>query len=151
MINPPGPADAPPTPSKETMARVGALVGRFGLLLLAAFVTSSLRLPFSVAAIGFATWGVVVGVQAILAVHRAKIRTPLLPALVLGVGLTGLMVVSFLFSSLLWPLEAARQECLDAALTQAARERCEEEFAEGLTSWVERIVPRQVGNLTNNG
>ncbi|HEY5518634.1 MAG TPA: hypothetical protein VIK17_03200 [Cellulomonas sp.] len=104
----------------------------FGLLLLAGVVTSALPLPWQAASLVFIVAALVVGVRALRSVWRAGLRGMLVPMLTIGLVFTALMSVSMASLLALWPVQLDRQDCLQGALTIAARETCQVTFQNAL-------------------
>ena len=115
-------------------------VTHFGLLVLAALVTSSLPLPWQVAGLVFAVAAIGVGIRALVAVWKAGLRGTLVPVLVVGLVLAGLMSISLTAMLALWPVQVELQDCRRDALTIAAREACEEQYQESLVERLERAT-----------
>jgi hypothetical protein len=98
-------------------------VGRFGLLVLASLLVNGLDLPWQAAAIGFSVAAVVVGIQAVRAVARARMRTAATVFTSVGVGLAALMVIGQGLALAFWPLQADYQKCRRDALTISAQQQ----------------------------
>lgn len=122
----------PPPPDPEAVLRVGRLVRHFGVWLLAGVAVSLLPLPWRVATVAFLAGAVVTGIRALRAVAVARMRGGLLPLLVAGLALTGLLGAGTLGSFALWPAETARQECLSGALTVSAQAACDRAYEDAL-------------------
>ena len=132
---PPQPQQPPPTP--EQLADAGRAVMRFGLLMLAALLTSRLPVPWQVASPVFALAAVVVGLRSVVRVRRAGVRGVLPAMLGGGIALSVVLLLSSLTMLALWPAQVERQQCLDSALTIAAQEQCERAFQEAVTERAE--------------
>ncbi|MCL3859907.1 hypothetical protein [Actinotalea sp. K2] len=141
------PHEKPPRPPQdpEAVRAASRMVLHFGLLMLASLVTSSLALPWQVAALGFALAALVQGVRALRAIWRAGVRGVLVPVVASGVALTAVMSLSMLLLLALWPVQMERQDCLGGALTISAREACESRFQESLTEFLEQYGQRPTG------
>jgi hypothetical protein len=121
----------------------------FGVMLLAAVMTSSLPLPWQVGSFLFLVAAMVVGVRALVSVWRVGLRGALVPLLALGLVFTGLLSLSMLSLLALWPVQMERQNCLRDALTIAAEERCEVTFR---TTVEERLLEMSaVGSAGSGG
>lgn len=138
----------PPEPADPEAARLATRRGlHFGLLMLAVVLVSALRFPWRTAALAVAVVAIVVGVRAILAARRARVRGAFVPVLGLGVGLAGLIALQTLGTLVAWDVEADYQRCVDGAITVAARERCETDRLQDIEGWVSGItgVPAPAG------
>jgi hypothetical protein len=113
----------------------------FGLLMLAMLVVSALPFPWQAASIVVAVVAIAVGVRALVAVWRARVRGVLVAALALGVGLAAMLSVQMVSTLVLWDVASARQECLDGAITVAAERRCEAAWQSSLDDTVDRLLP----------
>lgn len=127
---PPGavaPVEPPPV-DPEAAARVrrtGMLVGG---LLIASVLASTLRVPWSAVSGLFTIAAVVMAVRGLVQARRARVRgtVPAMMGASLAVAAVwGLVSLGMLA---LWPAQAARQECLDSALTVTAQRQCERQF-----------------------
>ncbi|WP_461024399.1 hypothetical protein [Thalassiella azotivora] len=118
------------------LRRAGRLMTRFAVLVLAAVVTSTLRLPWQAAALVFSVGAVVVGVLATRAVVRARMGGAGVAFAAAGVGLSAVMVVVNGASVALWPVQAELQRCQQRAVTEAAERRCLAEYERTLTDLV---------------
>ncbi len=114
-------------------------MGVVGLLILASLLTLGLPLPWRAASTGFLLAAVVESVRAWRTARPAGAGPALAPMLGLAaalVTLTGLTLVA-LFAT--WPLEQARQDCLDSAITSSAKVACEQAFQDDLQEWGRRL------------
>ncbi|MGN8246539.1 hypothetical protein ACTHAM_000203 [Cellulomonas soli] len=140
----PGPPVPPePRPVDEVLSARAARQARvFGLLVLASVLVSTLPLPWQSAALVFALGGLVVGARALVLTLRSGARGGLPAALGLGVAVT--LFWSFVAGGmlLLWPVQAARQECVSQALTLTAQRACEQQFEQDLKDWQTRLEER---------
>ncbi len=110
----------------------------FGVLLLAAVLTSTLPLPWQAASLAFVVAALVVGIRAFVLALRGGVRGVVLPMLGLGLASAGLVAVTVLSLLVVWPQQLRRQDCLANAVTISATERCEAEFRRSLE---ERLDP----------
>ncbi len=110
------------------MRRAASLVGRFGLLVLASLLVNGLELPWQAAAIGFSVAAVVVGIQAVRAVSRAKMRATAMVFTSVGVGLAALLALGQGLALAFWPLQADYQKCRRDALTISAERQCQADY-----------------------
>jgi hypothetical protein len=113
----------------------------FGVLLLAAVLTSTLPLPWQVASLLFVAAALVVGIRALVRAWRGGVRGAVLPMLGLGLASAGLVAVTVLSLLAVWPQQLQRQECLADAVTIAATERCEAQFRRSLEERLEIRSP----------
>jgi hypothetical protein len=113
----------------------------FGVLLLAAVITSTLPLPWQAASLVFVGGALVVGVRALALAWRGGVRGAVLPMLGLGLASAGLVAVTVLSLLAVWPQQLERQECLAGAVTIAATERCEAQFRRALEERLELRSP----------
>jgi hypothetical protein len=95
---------------------------------LASLLCSSLRLPWQAAAILFSVPAVVVGVLAVRAVVRARMRGPTIAFTVIGVVMAALMALGQAVLLIFWPLQQDLQECQEAALTRSAERQCQQDY-----------------------
>jgi hypothetical protein len=138
---PQGPgAQRPPRqePDPAAVRATSRRVLHFGVLLLAAVVTSTLPLPWQVGSLVFVVAAIVVGVRAFVRAWRTGVRGAVLPMLGLGVVSAGLVALTVLSLLVVWPQQMERQTCLAAAVTIAATERCEADFRRAVE---ERLEP----------
>ncbi|HZI96068.1 MAG TPA: hypothetical protein VFD41_00930, partial [Actinomycetales bacterium] len=121
--------------------RASQLLGRFALLVLASLIANGLPLPWQAGALVFSLVAFVVGVMALRAVLRARMRR--LPAVMLGIGLsmTVLLVIGQIGLLALWPLQQDLQECRDRALTLSATEECQRDFDERISELTQLPSP----------
>ncbi|MBZ2197703.1 hypothetical protein [Occultella gossypii] len=121
-----------PAPTPEQLIEISRSVMFFGLLLLAAVLTSGLPIPWQVAAPVFAAGAIVVGLRTMGRIRRAGVRGMISVFLTGGMVLSALMLFSSVTLLSLWPAQVERQQCLDSALTIAAQDRCEQQFSEAV-------------------
>lgn len=133
-----------PAPDPEAARRATRKVLHFGLLLLGVIVLMSLPFPWRVATLVVVLGAIVAGVRALLAVWRARMRGVLAPALVVGVGLAGVMLVQIVGMVATWNIETTYQSCLDGAITVSAQERCTAEHQQSLEDWLTARMPRPI-------
>lgn len=144
---PPQAAAAPERPpaDPEGTARATSLTRLFAVLVLASVLVGTLRLPWQVAALPFALAAIVVGVRALVVAVRARSRG-LVP--LLSTGLVIALLWTFLLSVQLavWPVQQAKQECLEGALTLGARAACETQFTQDLEDMRTSLQDRSTGS-----
>lgn len=113
---------------------------QMALLLLGAYLTYGLRLPWRAAGIVFSVLAVVQGVRAMTALRRHRRRHPDVQAmgptggvlLALGVAVAaGLSVLQLLLLAA-WPLVAEQDACRERALTRTADARCDDALLQRL-------------------
>jgi hypothetical protein len=136
----PRPAPEPEPADPEEARRATRRALHFGLLMLLVVLVSALRFPWRTAALAVAVVAVVVGVRAIVATRRARVRGALVPVLGIGVGLAAVIALQTLGSLATWEVEAEYQRCLDGAITVAAQERCETDRLQSIEGWVSGVT-----------
>lgn len=116
----------------EAQRRAARHVTTFVLLLLAALAASMLPLPWQLGGLGFIAAALVAGTAALRAARRAGTRDQVAPLVVVGLVFTALMGITLGGSLLLWSAQTERQECLAAALTIQAEQRCEAQYQDAV-------------------
>ncbi|TDE97582.1 hypothetical protein EXU48_05215 [Occultella glacieicola] len=133
LLRPGRPPEEPrPAPSPEQLVEISRSVMFFGLLLLAAVLTSGLPIPWQVAAPLFAGGAIVIGLRTLGKIRRFGVRGMITVFLTGGMVLSALLLFSSVTLLSLWPAQVERQQCLDSALTIAAQDRCEQRFNEAV-------------------
>jgi hypothetical protein len=127
-----------PEPDPAAARATSRRILHFGVLLLAAVLTSTLPLPWQAASLVFVLTALVVGIRALVLAWRGGVRGAVLPMLGLGLASAGLVAVTVLSLLVIWPQQLERQNCLAGAVTIAATERCEAQFRRSLE---ERLDP----------
>jgi hypothetical protein len=130
--------DPEPEPEGARRATRGALT--FGLLMLAVVLVSAFRFPWRTAALAVAVVAIVVGVRALVAARRARVRGALVPVLGVGVGLATVIALQTVGTLAAWQVEADYQRCLDGAITLGAQERCETDRVQSIEGWVSGVT-----------
>ncbi len=113
----------------------------FGLLLLAVIVVSTMPFPWQAVSLALALGAIVVGVRALVAVWRARVRGALVPALGIGVGLSAMLALQMVSTLVTWDVALAHQQCLDGAITVSAEKRCDVERTHALEEKFARWFP----------
>jgi len=113
----------------------GRSVLTFGLLTIGVVLATGLPLPWQVLGMALCLVALVQGVRALRAVLRAGARR-MLPAVTIGLAVCALFAVSSVSVLATWPVQVARQDCLERALTISARETCEAEYRQALEDLV---------------
>ena len=134
-----------PPADPEGTAHATSLTRLFAVLILASVLVDTLRLPWQAAALPFALAAIVVGVRAIVVAVRARSRglAPLLTVgLVVGLSLTLLLILQLA----LWPASLKKQDCLEGALTIAARNACETQFTQDVEELLPTLQVRSTGS-----
>ena len=90
--------------------------------------------------VALAVVAVVLGVRALVAARRAKLRGLLVVAVSAGIGFAMMILVVFTSVVALWPLQYELQECQRQALTVSAQHACGSAFEQGVTDRVERLL-----------
>ena len=113
-----------------------------GVLLLALIIASVQPLPFSLAGIPFGVLTVLLAVRALGRLGRLR-RAGGRPrgqlALSAGMGLAAVVTATLLSQAVTYPVAAEREECLAGAVTNVARQICEDQHRERLEDWRDRI------------
>jgi hypothetical protein len=128
------PGERRPAPSPEVVA-AGRSVLTFGLLTIGVVLATGLPLPWQVLGMALCVVALVQGVRALRAVLRAGARR-MLPAVTIGLSVCALFAVSSASVLATWPVQVARQECLERALTISARDACEAVYRQTLEDLV---------------
>lgn len=132
-----------PTPDPEALRIVRRRMGVFVALVLAALLTSQLRLPWQLGGLVFALAALGAGGWALVAARRPGLREQVAPMLVVGLVFTTMLALSMSFSIVLWSEQTAHQECLDNALTLSTRDACNQTYEDAVEQRVgELIGPR---------
>lgn len=158
--SPPGPAHGPRLPHRTTgrapssspprsqepgpdltPEQVQALARRtssFALCTVAGLAASALPLPWGVLGGALSLVAVVLGVRTLVAAWRTSLRRRLAPVLFVGLTIASLYTVSSFAVVATWPIQVARQDCMERALTISARQACEAEFRAAIE---DRVAP----------
>ncbi|QJW37481.1 hypothetical protein [Cellulosimicrobium protaetiae] len=131
----------PPEPDPELARAATRRVLHFGLLLLAVIVVSTMPFPWQAVSLALAVGAIVVGIRALLAVWRARVRGALVPALGIGVGLSAMLALQMVSTLVTWDVALAHQQCLDGAITVSAEKRCDVERTQALEETFARWFP----------
>ncbi len=137
---PPAPPE-PPEPDPELARQATRRVLHFGMLLLAVIVVSTMPFPWQAVSLALALGAIVVGVRALVAVWRARVRGALVPALGIGVGLSAMLALQMVSTLVTWDVALAHQQCLDGAITVSAEKRCDVERTHALEEKFARWFP----------
>ncbi|WP_265520735.1 hypothetical protein [Oerskovia flava] len=141
----PGPPEPPPADPEEARVATRRVV-HFGLLLLLVIILSALPFPWQLASLAVAVAALVVGVRALRAVWRARVRGALAPAVVIGVVLTSIMALQMIMTLATWDIAITHQRCLDGAITVSATDRCEAARDAALQEWLTNVTPTAPGS-----
>ena len=134
---PPEPAEPDPELARQATRRVL----HFGLLLLSVIVVSTMPFPWQAVSLALALGAIVVGIRALVAVWRARVRGALVPALGIGVGLSAMLALQMVSTLITWDVALAHQQCLDGAITVSAEKRCDVERTHALEEKFARWFP----------
>ncbi|MCU1430899.1 MAG: hypothetical protein JWP95_4 [Actinotalea sp.] len=138
---PPQPGRRPPVVVDPAAAREASRpVMHFVLLMLATLVVSGFPLPWKAAALPFALVAIVQGVLALRAVWRAGVRSAMIPVLAVGLAFALMSAMTAGMMLLLWPQQAALEQCERDALTIAGKEACTDEFNESVRDRLEQAL-----------
>lgn len=136
----PLPKDTKPAePTPETAAANKKLL-HFAMLMLATIVTGMFALPFQLVTIGFATWAVVVGIQALRASWAAKVRGATIVFNIIAVGLTAVLGLSSASVLGRWDIEMDRQECRNQAITHTAQQECAAIYDAAMSEYLKNLT-----------
>ncbi|MEZ0448421.1 hypothetical protein [Cellulomonas sp. ICMP 17802] len=119
------PARTPPDP--EQVARAQSLTRLFGVLVLSSVLVATLPLPWQAAGLVFALGALVVGVRALVVSVRAR-AGGLTPMIAVGVVIALFWSFLLILQLALWPMQQAKQECLQGALTISAQNACAAQY-----------------------
>lgn len=122
------PERTPEPPDPELVLATGRLVRHFGVWMLAAVVVSLLPLPWGAASLAFIVGAVVTGIRALRTAAKGRVGGGLVPLVVVGLGLAGMLGLMTLAPLAVWPAQSQLQECLGSAVTETARTSCQVEF-----------------------
>jgi hypothetical protein len=117
-----------------------------GILLLGLIVAALQPLPFSLAGIPFGILAVLLAIRALTRLgklRRAGGQVRGQVALSAGLGLAAVVTATLVSEAVLYPLAAEREQCLAGAVTNTARERCENEHQQRLEDFLDRFDVRQ--------
>lgn len=106
----------------------------FGVALLLLMLTTTLRFPWNLSGVVIAIAAVVIGIGTLSGLARARAGGLIVPALVIGLGLTGVYLLQLVSSAVLWDISLDYQQCRDGAITQTAEEGCKSRYEETLQS-----------------
>ncbi|MPV50809.1 MULTISPECIES: hypothetical protein [unclassified Pseudactinotalea] len=131
----------PELPDKEQLKELGRSLAWFGAAMLGTFLASQLPLPVGAATpvLGVATiW---LGVRAIIRSRKISTRNLLTPMAIMGIVLALLLTLAGTSRVVLWPIEVAKQECLQLAITNTARTECVNEYNTALQERLDSLTP----------
>lgn len=106
----------------------------FGVALLLLMLTTTLRFPWNLSGVVIAIGAVVIGIATLSGLARARVGGLIVPALVIGLGLTGVYLLQLVSSAVLWDISLDYQQCRDGAITNTAKEGCLSHYQETLES-----------------
>ncbi len=138
---PRAPRTPPPAPDPEALRVVQRRMGTFLLLVLAALLTSRLRLPWQLGSLAFVLVALGTGIWALTGARRPGVREQVVPMLVVGLVFTAMLALSMSSSLILWSEQMTRQECLDHAVTLSSADACDTAYQDA--------VERRLDELTN--
>lgn len=144
-----------PRPPREVDPELAQLGRRrllhFASLMLLGLLSSNLPLPWQIIATVSFLAAIIAGVRALIALWKAHVRGAVLPMLVMGLSMSGILLASSVTLLALWPVQMERQDCLHRAITVAAQEQCETAFEDDLkkmlqTDQISNPFGRVMGN-----
>lgn len=115
-------------------------MGVFVALVIAALLTSRLRLPWQLGGLAFALTALGTGVWALAAARRPGLREQVAPMLVVGLVFTTMLTMSMSFTLVLWSEQTAHQECLDRALTLSSQRACDLSYEDAVRERFEALT-----------
>jgi len=131
-------------PDPEAQAAALRRVRLFGVLMLGSVVVATLPLPWQAAALVFAIGALGVGVWALIGALRGRTRG-LIPLLSVGAVIAVSWTLILAVQLALWPVQQARQDCLEGALTISARNACEQQYERDLDNLRTSLEERSTG------
>lgn len=148
---PPGPGRRPdpqPTPpDPEALSRAGRVLRQFGVWLIAAVLVTLLPMPWRLATLVFVVGALVTGVRGVRVASAGRLRGGLVPMMVVGMVMAGVLAASTLGSIPLWPAERAYDDCRANAVTLSAQHRCDRQYQEDQ----QEVLDRLLGQLSPGG
>lgn len=130
------PAERRP-PDPDGQLRTARLGLRFSLCVLAGLVaTLYLPLPWSAGGPVFVLVGMAVGVVALVSAARARLPWPSFVTLGAGLALAAVLLLVQVAMLVFWQANAQWQECRDTAVTRSGLQACQEQYQQGLQSFV---------------
>lgn len=135
-------AAQPEPPDPEAVALATKHARLFGVLILSSVLVGTLPLPWQAASLVFALAAIVVGAWALVAAVRSRGRG-LVPMLAVGSVLALVWTLYLSVQLTLWPVQQARQECLQRALTISATNACESQYEQEVRT---RLDPGGTGS-----
>ena len=135
-----GGEDAPPQPDKSPEAqRRNRLGSIFVGLIVVSFIVTMYPLPYKMFAGVLAVVALVYGFRFISAAAKAKQQGSWVITGVLGILLCLYTLGSTASTALIYPVQAAYEECTVSALTQQASAACISDFQKGLQETLNRL------------
>lgn len=116
-------------------------------LIVAALITSRLRLPLQVSSVAFALGAFGAGVWALLGARRPGLRETMAPMLAVGLVFTLLLALSMAAPLVFWSQQMELQECLDRSVTISSQERCQQAYEDAVQEWIDRMTRPTVGQV----
>jgi hypothetical protein len=129
----------------------GRAAGRtrlFGIALVATLLVSLLPLPWRLTGLVFGVLCAWTGVRLIadlVALRRAGRRPGGMIGVSVGIGVSVMLLLSYLGEAALYPLVAERERCDSGAVTHLAADQCRRSFDRGLRELVDRIQGTRPG------
>jgi hypothetical protein len=111
----------------ETGERAARNTRLFGIAVLATLVVTALELPWRLSGLAFGGVAVYAGVRLLSdlsAMRRTGRPAPGRVGVIVGIGLTGLLMLLLLGEAALYPWVAEQDRCLARAITHADQEQC---------------------------
>ncbi|GII98596.1 hypothetical protein CLV28_0362 [Sediminihabitans luteus] len=126
--------DAEPDP--EVVRASLRAVFRFGLWMVLTVLLVGAPLPWGALAVVTTVVAAVMGVRALVAHRRARLRGGLGVALAVGLGLTGFLGMESAGRLLTWEIQTTLQECQAGAITVQAADACQSAYESSLEGFL---------------
>ena len=117
----------------------------FGALLVLTLITQTFDLPWRLVTVAIGLTAVVYGIRAVIGVWKVGMRGLVIPAIVIGVIMSGVMAFSTALSLFVWDIEMDFQECRAGAITVSASEQCTAEYKAAIANWRTSVESRAKG------
>ena len=123
------------------MALASKRLKALALAFLASLLAAGLPWPARLVVALLAIATMVIGVRALAAVRRARLRGPVLAVTAGATLVAGLMAINILTALALWPLPLQAQQCSRNALTISAKNLCDAQFQQGVNDRLNQLLP----------
>jgi len=126
-------------PSAADSRNMQRLVMHFALLMFATVLTSAIALPFRLVSVGFAVWGLVLGIRALRYAWVRQVRGAFIGFLTVGIVVTALLGLAVITIIPRWNIEMEYQTCRDRAITVQAKHQCTADYHDALTNYLKTL------------